>query len=390
MAKKLAEYTDSILIERVNSYYTELVTKELFPSVNEASLKISQLSDKVIKRQEKGMAELANIIAQSLADKTKDYFLQEAETISSLKETTVAFSNELAHITATIQEFSEQNNNVYNKTSVVSASVSEAASLLSGTVAELSTVMGNIGLAMAQTKKDTTANNNMFKDLIETTAQVQKLASASSELLANQNEKTSQMLNDAVNAMQQNTEQAAKAMLSEFSINLNATNASIENAINTLKEITDNINIAATQFSAGISNSYGELGNKLDAKLGSVSEAMSETVNAEYEKIVSSAENYSKSFSQSVTKFNKTLEDHIDGLQIITQQLNNNISSFKNEAKDSSNIFEIGMEKSVGAALNQIDDSLAEIVKRLVSVTVNIQEAADALPKAIRSIKESK
>ena len=44
------------------------------------------------------------------------------------------------------------------------------------------------------------------------------------------------------------------------------------------------------------------------------------------------------------------------------------------------------MEKTVSEALTQMDNSLAEIVKRLVSVTKNIQEAADALPRAVRAV----
>ncbi len=378
---KLTEYTDTVLTERVNDYYSELVARELFPAVNDASLKITQLSEEVIRRQESGMAELAGIMAHSLSDKVKDLILKENEILSSLNETTRLFSGEFANVTQTVKELSAQNINIYSQTKEVSDHVSKAASTLGGTVLNLTGILGELAHSIAQAKKDASENSYFFKELIETTAQVQKIAGTTAETLASQNKITADLLNNAVSSMQLNTEQAAKSVLVEFGANLQSTTDIIEGTVVVLKEIAGNISDSATQFSAGITNSYSELGSNLDSKLSGVAQAMSEAVNAEYQKITSSAENYSKSFGQSINKFNSTLEEHINGLQTITQQLNNNVASFKSETQESSTMFESGMDKSVSAALIQIDEALAEIVKRLVTVTVNIQEAADALPK---------
>ena len=89
---------------------------------------------------------------------------------------------------------------------------------------------------------------------------------------------------------------------------------------------------------------------------------------------------------QNITQLSEALQGHITNLQFITQQLNNNVTSFNETVDLSSSKFEVGMEKSISEALSQMDSSLAEIVRRLVAVTSNIQEAADALPKAVKSL----
>jgi len=207
--------------------------------------------------------------------------------------------------------------------------------------------------------------------------------------LSSHNEKTANMLNEAVNAMQVNTENAAKGVLSEFSTNLSETTNAISETVNTLKEISQNINSSANNFSTGISNIYNDFGENLDKNLSNVTEKINEAVSAEYQKIVTSAETYSSTFTGSINNLNVSLETHISTLQTIANQLNNNISNFKGDVDNQTDRFELGIEKTVSEALTQIDSSLAEIVKRLVTVTVNIQEAADALPKAVKAIKDS-
>jgi uncharacterized phage infection (PIP) family protein YhgE len=231
-------------------------------------------------------------------------------------------------------------------------------------------------------------NSELAKSLMETTAVAQKLASEANERLAEQNEKTAALLNDAVNKMELNTENAAKAVLAEFSTNLNATTESISNTVTTLKDIAENINSSATNFSSGIDHIYKDFGSDLDKNLNSVTSNISASISAEYQKIVTSAQSYSNSFTESINGLNTSLDQQIGGLKTITDQLNHNVLSFKNDVDMSSSKFEVGMERSISAALEQMDASLAEIVKRLVTVTVNIQEAADALPKAVKAVKD--
>ncbi len=388
LAKKLMNYSETVLVDRVNGYYSTLVSKELLPTVNDAAKRIMELSETVVARQETGMKELAVMLADLLAAKTNDYIRQEAEIIKSLQTTTAVFSNELSRITGTVNELSTLYSKANEQSNAISQSVSEAANVLSDKILALSTVMDSTATSVAQMQSYINENSEIAKSLTETTAEAQRLGSEANARLAGQNEMTAQLLNDAVNKMGQNTENAAKAVLAEFSTNLNATTESISNTVTTLKDIAENINSSSVNFSSGIDNIYKDFGSDLDKNLNSVTSNISASITAEYQKIVTSAQSYSNTFTDSVSNLNASLEQQIGGLKTITDQLNHNVLSFKNDVDMSSSKFEVGMERSISSALEQMDSSLAEIVKRLVAVTVNIQEAADALPKAVKAVKD--
>jgi len=389
LAKKLAEYTDRVLVEKVNNHYNQLITKDLLPTVNEATKRIAEISEQTMKTQENGMKELAVMLADLMASKTTEYIEKQGEVIFSMQNTTATFSNELTKVTSNINELSNLYTNAYEQSNAISSSVSSAATMLSDKIIELGTVMDSATQSIASMQTNINDNNEMIKSLHLANEQAQNLALQATNELSSHNEKTANMLNEAVNAMQVNTENAAKGVLSEFSTNLSETTNAISETVNTLKEISQNINSSANNFSTGISNIYNDFGENLDKNLSNVTEKINEAVSAEYQKIVTSAETYSSTFTGSINNLNVSLETHISTLQTIANQLNNNISNFKGDVDNQTDRFELGIEKTVSEALTQIDSSLAEIVKRLVTVTVNIQEAADALPKAVKAIKDS-
>ena len=388
-ASKLTEYTDGVLLEKVNAIYQNLISQDLLPSVDAAARKITELSDTVVKRQEMGMAELAETLSELLASKTRDYIKEEAAVINTLQNTTSLFSGNLSEITTTIAKLSEQYGGAYEQSNAVSVIMSKTTGLLGEKMAELGYMLEKTAQSIENMQEFILQNREVVSTLTETTATVQKLANDSSVLFGVQNEKTAALLNETVLSMKQNTELAAKEVLSEFGSTLTTANTSIENAVISLKEIAENINNSATQFALGITSTYAQFGDTVDAKLTKVTNAFSEAAASEYQKITASAENYSFNFTQGIAKLDEALDTQISNLQTIAQQLNNNVTSFKGDVDMSSSRFEVGMEKSVSAALSQIDNSLAEIVKRLITVTVNIQEAADALPKAVKSIREA-
>ena len=92
LSEKLTVYTDGALVEMVNNIYSGLLSENLLPQVNEAAKTVSMLSEAVVRRQEDGMTELADMLADLFASKTREYIRRRAETIASLQETTAAFS----------------------------------------------------------------------------------------------------------------------------------------------------------------------------------------------------------------------------------------------------------------------------------------------------------
>lgn len=389
LAGKLSAYTDSVLVDKVNSIYSNLLTQNLLPAVNDAARTVTMLSEAVVKRQEEGMIEVADVLAELFAAKTREYVQQEAGIIASLQDTTARFSNELSEITDTVQQLSLRYSNVYEQANAVAATVSEAADLLSVKVDKLGGMFDSTAQSISIMQSSMLESKDIVTAMSETTAHVQKLANESSALLAEQNERTAGLFNDAISSMQQSAELSARAVVSELSMNLGATTELISNTVTTLKEIADQINNSANQFASGISSSYNDFGSNINERLSSVTGSFSQSISEQCQKIVYSTETCSNSLTQNITQLNESLQGHITNLQFITQQLNNNVSSFNDNVDLSTNRFELGMENSISAALSQMDSSLAEIVKRLISVTANIQEAADALPKAVKSIKDN-
>ena len=386
LAKQLAEYTDTILVEKVNGYYNALVKNELFPAISEAAKKIAQLSEDVTMRQESGMQELAVMLANLFSVKMNEYIREEANNITLIQQSTVEFANELSRITESVKDLSALYTNANEQSNAISTSVSEVVSVLSNKILEFGGMLDSAANTVSEMQTHINESSTLLLGYNETTAQAQKIAIDSTDKLSEQSEKTAVLLNNAVLSMKQNTETAAKAVLSEFSTSLNFTTDTITKTVETLKDISENINSSANQFSSSITNIYKDFGSDLDKNLNNITSSITQSVNVEYQKVVMNAEVYSNQFENNITSLNTTLDGHMKNLQSISQMLNDNLSSFKMDVDTSSNRFELGMEKTVSEALTQMDNSLAEIVKRLVSVTKNIQEAADALPRAVRAV----
>ena len=382
LAEKLTVYTDSVLFERVNNLYTDLLSQNLLPAVNEASATVTKLSEAVVNRQETGMVEIADVLAELFASKTRDY-------IASLQETTESFSANLEYISTNIQQLSLRFSNVYEQANAIAVTVSESSELLSSKLGMLGEMFDSTANSFTEMNNRIAQNKESVLALSETTRNIQQLTDRSAQLLSEQNERTAGLFNDAIQSMQQSAEVSAKAVVSELSMNLGTTAELISGTVTNLADIAEKIQNSATQFASGISSSYDDFGNNINEKLGSVTQTMSDSIAEQCQKIVYSTETCSNSLAQNLTQMNDTLQGHITNLQFITQQLSNNVSSFNDGVDLSASRFEVGMEKSISSALAQMDHSLADIVKRLVAVTSSIQDAADALPKAVKSIKEN-
>ena len=389
LAEKLTVYTDSVLFERVNNLYTDLLSQNLLPAVNEASATVTKLSEAVVNRQETGMVEIADVLAELFASKTRDYIQQEAGIIASLQETTESFSANLEYISTNIQQLSLRFSNVYEQANAIAVTVSESSELLSSKLGMLGEMFDSTANSFTEMNNRIAQNKESVLALSETTRNIQQLTHRSAQLLSEQNERTAGLFNDAIQSMQQSAEVSAKAVVSELSMNLGTTAELISGTVTNLADIAEKIQNSATQFASGISSSYDDFGNNINEKLGSVTQTMSDSIAEQCQKIVYSTETCSNSLAQNLTQMNDTLQGHITNLQFITQQLSNNVSSFNDGVDLSASRFEVGMEKSISSALAQMDHSLADIVKRLVAVTSSIQDAADALPKAVKSIKEN-
>lgn len=387
LAKKLTAYTDRVLVEKVKANYDQLISQELLPSVNAAADKIAELADAVTRRQEEGISKLAEELAGQMAAKTRDYIRQEAIIITSLQDSTVQFTKQLDKITTSTEDMTAHLQEIYNRAAEVSASAAGTADSLSEKMASLTTVLDNTLAAVQRTQESVQDSCSAAKNLGDTTLEMQRLAGETSSSLTHQNEKIARLLADTISTMRENTEQATKMVLKDFGSQLNYATTSITDTIASLQSIADGIRLSATQFADSLAGSYNTISSSLEEKIVGVTDKVSATVADEYEKIRRSAEAYSSDFSQGLQELHSSLEGHISNLQTVTQQLNNNVSSFKNDVDTSSSRFELGMEKSVSEALSQMDTSLAEIVQRLVTVTNSIQEAADALPKAVKAIK---
>ena len=131
--------------------------------------------------------------------------------------------------------------------------------------------------------------------LSETTERVQQLAERSAFLLADQNERTAGLFNDAISSMQQSAELSAKTVASELSMNLGTTAELINNTVANLSEIAQSINRSAEQFASGISTSYNDFGNQINERLAGVTQSLSDSISDQCQKIAQSTETCSTS-----------------------------------------------------------------------------------------------
>ncbi|MDD2361447.1 MAG: hypothetical protein PHH84_00575 [Oscillospiraceae bacterium] len=389
LSDKLSEYTDTVLLAKVNNIYTKLLKENLFPSVDDASKKITELNESVVRRQEEGLVQIADVLAELFAAKVREYIEQEVVVISSLQETTTQFSKELLGITETVQELSLRYSNVYEQANEIATTVSASSELLSTKVDKLGDMFDGTAQSIEIMQSSVLESKEIVNAMSQTTAHIQQLSNEAAGLLSDQNERTANLLTDAINTMQQSAQTSAQSVVSELGVHLTATTDLMSGTVTTLKDIVEQINSVANRFSEGLSSSYTDFGDNINQRLAEVSDTFSQSITDQCLKMSSSTEACSNNISQNLLQLNDVLKGHISNLQIITQQLNDNISTLGEGVDKYASRFESGMDSSVSAALGQMDSSLAEIVKRLVKVTSNIQEAADALPKAVKSIKDN-
>lgn len=376
LAKNLIEYTDKVLVERIENSYKKIMSNELLPAVNDAAKQIADLSVAVTERQEIGLAKLAEGMAVHFTSKIKDYIDQQAKVIDSMNQSSVAFSKEINKINGVSSLLVDKFQIIYDQAYSISSNSTNAINELTEKIDKLTTSLETTMNVLTTAGETIAQTSTSAKELSNATTQMQKVANETTLSLNNQNEKIAKMLSDSINTMRENTENATKGVLLDFNQSLSTTTETISNSVVALKDIVKGINDSATAFVSSISTTNENSTN-----------IISQTISSETEKLRLSAETYSTRFVNSLSTLNSTIESHLNNLQLVTNQLSNAVSSFKSDVDMSSSRFEIGIEKTVSDVLTQMDNSLSEIVKRIVLVTQNIQEAADALPKAVKAIK---
>lgn len=388
LADKLSTYTDQVLVEKVNDVYTKLVAQDLLPAVNLAAVRITELSEAVTAKQESGMRELATMMADLLAEKTRDYLFAEKQIITMLNENVTAFSGELDRITQNVSQLTMLQDAIHEQSKTTFSNVSNASNLLSSKISELDVIMHSTVNSVVQIQQLVNDNSETVRLLVDSTAQVQSSVGQSLELLSNNNQKTADIIHDAVYSMQQNSELAAKTLVSEFGTVVTGLTQNITSVLMELHDISGKIQATSMEFSGAIHTVTDGFNSHLGDTLNDINNIISKSVSAEYKKIVMGAEEYSNTFTSSINSLNVDLDNHISSLQTLTEQLTHNITTTKSGFDYASQSFQSSLETSISSALNQMDRSLADILQRLVEVTVNIQDAADALPRAVSAIKK--
>lgn len=388
LAVRLTEYTDQTLLKKVDESYSTLISKELLPGVNQAAQTMAELSAAVVARQEQGMTELAKQLSTVFTEELRRYVRDEAQLISEVRSTSADFADKLTAAAVSVEQTAARYADVFQKTSTVQYALLETFKAFGQQIVDLTGLLGKATDAFGQIHTALSDSTQLAAGLGETVEQMRASSQESAFLLATQNEKVATLLNDAVSAMQANTENSAKAILDEFGRQLADSTASIKNFMETFHNMNESMRATAEEFTSGIIRVSERMETAAGTSYQKFTETLSETATKEYERFASSAEAYSGQILGDIVRLSETLDGHISNLQIVTQQLGNSVSSFHGDVSTSTAKFEMGMEKTIEAALEQLDHSLAEIIKRLVSVTANIEEAAGALPRAVRSITQ--
>ncbi len=141
-----------------------------------------------------------------------------------------------------------------------------------------------------------------------------------------------------------------------------------------------------SQLTTGAAILISEQNNKTAVLLDNAAEKTGRGSESAIQTMISVTAGYTGKLSDAMNAFGEGLEKHITNLQLVTQQLDNSVKSLKEDAGNSTARFETGIEKTVATTLGQMDKSLAEITGHLADVTANIQEAADSLPRVVRSM----
>jgi len=388
LSERLIEYADTTLLERVSKCYEQLVDRELLPSVNDAARKVAELAEAVSEHEKTGLKLLADELASLFAERLDQYVEYQQKAVSDLKDNTVFFSQELARITATLNTLSNMFSNALSQINSSFEAVSQTSEQLGDKVLEFGQIMDASSRSLADMQSLIAEQVQLASQLTETVRQTRQDADAAAGLLEAQSEKTAEMLREAVQAMQQNSEDAAQKLFERLLSTLSESSGVITDSVSRLTEIALSIEKASYSFSEGLSSVYKAFGSELNDNLSRISKSIVDVVNAEYHKIAAGAEGFSAMFQESLGNLRSEIDTHVQQLTLITQELSRTVSMLKDDMHSSASRFELGMEKSISAALEQMDASLADILSRLVSVTVNIQQAADALPAALNALNK--
>ncbi len=389
LARELLEYTESHLVPKVQETYEQLIARDLVPTVNGAANAIVDLSRAVSDRQETGMAELADRLAELFTRTTQQLMDQQVAVIQSLHQSADHFAEKLDGVNAMVENLTAQYNDVYQKAYALNQTVSSAVESLGGHLSGLGANLEKTAFLIEKMQSNMLESSEVIQTITAAASNMHQLAAEASEALANQQQTTARQLQEAVDAMRQHTEQSAKAVLDEFNAALSSSNNVMGETVAALRDIAAGMSETAAHFSEGISAAYARFSDSVEQKLAQISDAFAQSAEQEYQKVLASAETYSANFARDLETLTQTFESHLSNLQTITRHLSNTLASFKNDVDDSSARFELGIDKTVTKALEALDSALADIVQRLVAVTASISEAADALPRAVASIKES-
>lgn len=389
LAGKLKEYTDNTLVEKVYEKFNNVFSNDLLPAVNESYDKLSTLSDLVVERQEKGMSELATMLADLLAQKTRDYINEESHVISELKTTVLDFSRELSAITESAntlyghyEHLYESSEKIFEKVCATATNTVEKLSSLSDTVRE-------IAMLSEKNQNQISENIALVKSLSDNTEKIQDSFKENALAISEQNKLAAEELSSAVASIQGNMEIEVKNIILEFKSSIAGAVDTMTTSIHRLENISERIGINAADFGKTLSDAYTDFGNNVNSLLSSSLSDFTLAITRENQRLADTAETHSGNISTSVSEFNSALEHFIDKFNDVSDKLSSSIEEFKENAEDASARFEVGMEESIKSALAEMDASLAEIIKRLVSVTDSIQDAADSLPGAVKAMMQS-
>ncbi len=373
------------LLSKNNSGKKDYISDEGYikDSLGNAVNIITNLSEQVINRQENGMSQLVDMFAEMLYSKTNDIVEENSKAVLSLQRAVSQLATKIITISGDIEKLSNNYKNLSEQTNNTSLSFSETSAVLDRRITELYEILDKTATTAEKLQNSVLKNGEVAKIMTEVTAEFGKSANEYSVLLLSQNEKAADMLDMTVRSIQNNTEEYSKTMMSHFETIYENQTQSMIKSVSIIKALSENIKLTAEQFSQGMALAFDKLNSVFNESIESVLQT-SDHVN---KKLSDHAENYFNNLSNNVNKLNDTIDSNVKNLEVVTRQLDSSISGFKEDAVSSSNLFESNIEKTVSSILKELDNSLADIIGRIVSVTQSISEAADALPKAVKTIK---
>ncbi|OJU15905.1 MAG: hypothetical protein BGN88_05325 [Clostridiales bacterium 43-6] len=383
LAEKLTDFAGTTMLQKINENYAAMVNQNLLPQVNDAAQTVSRLSEALVIRQESGMRELAQAFIDLLSEKTNENAQLQNEIIGQLKQTAADFSREVGLVSSSVKELADLQNYTLNMSGSLSQNIAGTVDELCNKIKSLEDIYGNTAMSISDLQKNITDSANIIKSLNEAATAAERSAAQANIRLTEYSENTALLLNSAVQSMQKNTSEAAVAVIEEFSKKININYASVTETVDKLGTISTQISESAFVFRDAIRKVYEDFSEQLNENIDTVASSVAKSVISEYGNITDSAEKLSQTLSDNVRVLNDQFSNQINDLNSFNYQLNNRLDSISSDITAASNKFETGIDKTVEEALNQMDSSVADIAKRLTDVTLNIKDAADALPKAL-------